>query len=543
MCFSYHDIGDIPFSNGKTLKELLIYDGLSYWWCCKPALIADFWKNDNARFGILPKLHFYCSKYFGFVEDIVDVIANFCVRISDIEFQSNIMTDNGEQNKKIIFRASTSRWIVSKDMHNITLPYYDGIISHLPKTLIPEMIITDVPTPDVFRKYRMISKKCKFKVRASTLYYSPETRSRVSASRRFFRSIWDEIKSDSKWFECISPVVGLDTVTLRQKMEYFLLCTCPLTARYNYLTESMLQKEKPTGIMLTGEQSLIGTGWVFLAKKYNVPLIGLQHGILLDDVKDNTYLQHNKDDINLNMRLQSHPLPDLTLVYGTADYDMLVNRAYYPPNRVKITGNPKYDVVPYYLTSRKEILQKYNIQAENKKIILWATQSHALSMDEALIYMRVIFSAVSSSQNLKLLIKPHPAEGEDMMQLYHEEQKKYPDLDVTYFTGTDNTSELISISDLVIVRNSTVGQEAIAFQKPLVVLDVSENPDAGMFVKEGVAVGVYNPDNLSTAICELLDDDTCISTAREEYISKYLYKVDGQSAKRCVDCLLSLINQ
>jgi UDP-N-acetylglucosamine 2-epimerase len=92
----------------------------------------------------------------------------------------------------------------------------------------------------------------------------------------------------------------------------------------------------------------------------------------------------------------------------------------------------------------------------------------------------------------------------------------------------------------MITRVSTAAIEAVAMNKPVIVLNLSGEPDPVEYVKEGVAYGVYNRDNLEQAILKLLEEDS-LSKSREQYIKKYLYKIDGKATERVVDIIKDLV--
>ena len=104
-----------------------------------------------------------------------------------------------------------------------------------------------------------------------------------------------------------------------------------------------------------------------------------------------------------------------------------------------------------------------------------------------------------------------------------------------------NTYEQIFVCDLLITRHSTTGLEAVALNKPVIVLNLDDGTDYAGYVKEGVARGVYKDDDLTTAIKELLQDDTYLAKNRDRYIEKYLYKIDGKAYERVVDVIENML--
>lgn len=208
--------------------------------------------------------------------------------------------------------------------------------------------------------------------------------------------------------------------------------------------------------------------------------------------------------------------------------------------KVVVMGQPRYDI----LTLADKIYDKKKIVSDlgldpNKKIVLWCTQTHGQSLDENVSSINAVYSTmVSIKDYAQLLIKLHPGEDQHA-PLYHENTLYQPMIlnrDVDIYA-------LLSICDLVITKNSTTAMEAVILNKPVIILNLSGEPDRVNYVREGVALGVYDPENLSSAIGKLLDDGSILHEKREEYIKKYLYKVDGKATERVLELIKSLLEE
>jgi CDP-glycerol glycerophosphotransferase (TagB/SpsB family) len=106
-----------------------------------------------------------------------------------------------------------------------------------------------------------------------------------------------------------------------------------------------------------------------------------------------------------------------------------------------------------------------------------------------------------------------------------------------------NTYELLNACDLAITKWSTTGLEAIALNKPLLILNLGGEPDRVEYVKEGVALGVYNEKDLTPTIEKSLKDDSELAKNRGKYLEKYLYKIDGKATERVVNLIGEMIKE
>lgn len=211
-------------------------------------------------------------------------------------------------------------------------------------------------------------------------------------------------------------------------------------------------------------------------------------------------------------------------------------------DKVAVTGLPRYDILSKAnkIYSRSDFLKRYNINPEHR-IVLWSTQCHVFSDEENTANFEEIFGAVKDLKDVTLAIKQHPAEEER----YTEEilrRIKEDEINAVITPKDSDTYELLSVCDLMITRHSTTAMEAVALNKPVIILNLSGKPDPVEYVAEGVALGVYRNGNLRSAIERLLKDDSALASNRERYIEKYLYKIDGKATQRVLDIIMRSID-
>jgi|BioPla2DNA2_1021312.scaffolds.fasta_scaffold32688_3 CDP-glycerol glycerophosphotransferase (TagB/SpsB family) len=207
---------------------------------------------------------------------------------------------------------------------------------------------------------------------------------------------------------------------------------------------------------------------------------------------------------------------------------------------VVVMGQPRYDI----LARANEIYDKNKIISDlgldpNKKIILWCTQTHGQSLDENVSSINAVYSTMASiKSDAQLLIKLHPDEDQNA-PLYHENTLYQPKI----LKRDVDTCAILSICNLMITKNSTTAMEAVILNKPVIILNLSGDPDRVNYVHEGVALGVYDPANLPATVEKLLDDSSILHEKREDYIKKYLYKVDGKATERVVSLIKPLLEE
>jgi glycosyltransferase involved in cell wall biosynthesis len=207
--------------------------------------------------------------------------------------------------------------------------------------------------------------------------------------------------------------------------------------------------------------------------------------------------------------------------------------------KVVVTGQPRYDVLYHAdkIYDRTKIMRDLGLNS-NKKMVLWTTSTHSLSLEKNLKCIKAVYNTISSLKDVQLVIKLHPEEDQNA-SLYKEDKPFKP----VIVEGRADTYALLYACDLMITKSSTTATEAVALNKPVIILNLSGEPDPIDSVKEGVALGVYKEEDLKTAIEKLLKDDSELAKNRKHYIEKYLYKIDGKATERVINLIEEMIKE
>lgn len=302
---------------------------------------------------------------------------------------------------------------------------------------------------------------------------------------------------------------------------------------FNLLTaEYIIDKVKPKSIFLTCEYCGIQKQLTYVSNSKNVTTFALQHGIISPTHYGYIFNEGDKRKVIL---------ANITFIFGQYFYDLLTKKSIYTPNQVVVTGQPRYDVLYYAneIYNRDNFLKNYKIDSSNK-IILWTTQCHGISNEENLKNFKAVFDTMQNIKNVTLIIKQHPGEGKRYTKMLEDCLNDYT-LNAVVMPKNSDTYEQLFICDLLITKTSTTAMEAVALNKPVIILNLSGDSDPVDYVKEGVAFGVYNEEDLKPAIEKLVEDDFEQAKNRKEYIEKYLYKIDGKAAERVVSFLIQII--
>jgi len=176
-------------------------------------------------------------------------------------------------------------------------------------------------------------------------------------------------------------------------------------------------------------------------------------------------------------------LPDYYLSSGTFFTD--IKSRHHVAKKVVTTGLPRYDILydASEVYSRDAFFRIHKIDP-CRKMLLWATQSHTLSPEENSATVKAILRASKEITDIILVIKQHPAEGEECTRLLKEMIKEYQS-DAIITPKDSDTYELLSICDLHITRTSTTAREAVAMNKPVIILTLVEMMTEWNMLKKG----------------------------------------------------------
>ena len=267
---------------------------------------------------------------------------------------------------------------------------------------------------------------------------------------------------------------------------------------------------------------------VFLSKQLHIPTIALQHGI---------------SNSSSWIKLYSNPentkfIPNITCVFGDADKNFLLAHGIYTPDQLVVTGSPRYDII-YHADEiySREIFCANNNIPQNHRIILWTTQSHGMTDEENIRQLNLVFGACDAIPDITLVIKQHPGEKKKHYRLINSYCRRCR-LSSVILPKDSDTFEALYSSDLVITFHSTTGREAVAFKKPVVVLDPH---DRGGYIGEGVGMGIFSIPQAVDTITSLLKDDNILAANREKYIERNFYAIDGKSTERVVRVIESIM--
>jgi len=550
MDYEDDDLGRIQrihkstLNGGKTLVELAYYDGASMWWNVHP-MFLNVMSTDSyfpmRRARLLVRLFRIVGPYLLIVYDLCMKIL---MRLKNVP--RPIRERSNGRERTIAFLTQNMEWERVLDSASGTYRKGDrffqslieecqsrgyGILSFYPSLVQPG------------RGARILKEKLTDWEVAHVpleMYADLSVWKKYLSASRHFREIWKSVRSD-KTLMNISISDGItEHKKLMAHLEFYFTFLFPYLVRESGLCVNFIQREHPSVLVLTNEYGWIERSYLVSANREGVRTIGIQHGII--HPRHSGYI-HDEENMQRQTSNPLHcPIPDITAVSGSYDYDLLTKLAFYPTDTVAITGQPRYDILFYAskLYSRRRFFERNGID-QNHKVVLWATQAHGLSFEENQKNYECVFNTIRGMKNVTLVVKQHPGEPES----YTEEIRKKIDYfnvsNVVMVSKGSDMYELTYVCDILLTKTSTTAIEAIALDKPVIVLDLGSAQESADYVKDGVALEVRNAADLKSAINSILDGNYNISNIRNDYIARRLFRIDGESSKRTANLIEAMI--
>lgn len=224
-------------------------------------------------------------------------------------------------------------------------------------------------------------------------------------------------------------------------------------------------------------------------------------------------------------------------VSGSFVRDILVRNGA-PPERVRITGQPRFD--PVFDARPTPDPEVERLRALGKRIVAFlpdASYQHLFNSEEddrqrALLAIR----GVQGFEDALVVIKPHPDEPAERYQAMIDSGPYRGEV----YRG-NNLHALIRASDLVVTGTSTTGLETVLLGKPLIVLDVARSSfmkkghEYMPYVASGVALPVKDEATYRDALASLLRGSEAarrLAEGREAFIAAHAHLPDGRATER-----------
>ncbi|MBN2014538.1 MAG: CDP-glycerol glycerophosphotransferase family protein [Candidatus Altiarchaeota archaeon] len=526
---SVKNFSHTPIEDGRDLRDILEYDGFSLWWFIEPYLYNRVLEVMKGESNLLISYIRSGSKYWIFVKFVVRCLLGKILRPLHLRRPPCVLVISSALN----WRNSNDPQS-GKKKKDIML---GDVIATL-KQIGHSVITLDQVTTSSGDMKSVIEKNCEDLGTwiPAEAYLSPSIFLKTLRTAQRLKTLLYELKKNRKFVEALRSNGRLLFEDIEEDLNLCFRYHLPKDALYFEMMKKAVDVEKPDIIVVTCEYGSLGLAAIMAGRTRGIPTLALQHGVI--HPKHFAYV-HAADEVSEDISPRFYPLPDKTAVYGTYDKHVLTEINAYPESSIVVTGQPRYDILAHASStfSRETTIKKIGLNPD-KKLMLWTTQSHGLTIEENRRSFFEVYRTINElSERVQLVIKLHPGETD-----YRMHKSIADEVGISPVITKDiDIYEIIHACDLMITKASTTGLEAIALNKPVIILNFGGEPDIFDYVKEGVAAGVYRENELKATIERLLEDDSKLAKNRGAYIEKHLYRIDGKATERVVDLIRKMI--
>ena len=520
---------EIKINSNQNIKDILKFDHTSLWWFFNSRLHFEtrliITTRNNKRIQ-KRDIKFILPSFFGRNYILIKVIVRFLFgKLCNLRYKRS------SSSNPIIFTGYAHYWrnFTHTSSKNINNDIMFGDIFKKMEEFDYDVLALDIDSTFLIDFSTLLEKMffTKGLWRPIESYLTLNLIKNVYKLCDGYDTNWKKLKYDSAFIDSLQ-CDGTPLNSLEQYFDMFFKYDVFQAVLYIELMKRAIEITKAKAIVVMCEYCIFGKAAIIAGKIQGVPTIAIQHGIITPTHSGYIFNKEDKDEIIL---------PDITCVYGQYHHDLLTKDSIYEPEQVIVTGQPRYDILHHIdkIYSKKRFLEKYEITPEHK-LVLWTTQSHGLSDEENTKNLMAMFKATQNLKNTTLIIKQHPGERKKHTQKIKQYLTNYK-INAVMVPKSSNIYEQIFVCDLLITKHSTTAMEAVALNKPVIVLSLIDSTDYAGYVEEGIARGVYKEEDLTTTIEELLQDDSYLAKNRDKYINKYMDNIDGKASERVVDII------
>jgi UDP-N-acetylglucosamine 2-epimerase len=326
---------------------------------------------------------------------------------------------------------------------------------------------------------------------------------------------------------------GLDLwPVLQPELEAAALLQWPWSARAMDEAGAALDALSPRAVVTYAEAGGWGRALCLEARRRGVPSIGIQHGFIYRHWLN---YRHEADEMRATGEDRGFPAPDRTLLFDEQASTHLQSAGHFAASQLAITGNARLDELAARVNQigadeRAATRQSLGAQKDHKLVVLAAKRSELGHALDALV------AAVAASPDVRLAIKTHPAETEEV---YRSATAGASNISIV--AGHADLARLLAAADAIVTMNSTVAVDGLVLGVPALVVGLPNN--LSPFVEAGVMLGANGEEAIRERLHALLYDPEArrhLVEAAQRFASAHGMHADGQAAARAAEAILSL---
>jgi hypothetical protein len=195
------------------------------------------------------------------------------------------------------------------------------------------------------------------------------------------------------------------------------------------------------------------------------------------------------------------------------------------PTRVVVTGQPRFDT----LVNRPPVTRASLGLPPAGRLLLWILDPFPIAENRAILAQ--LAAVVAQLAEVTLVIRPHPSMSDTdwlVAETHHQRT-------IHVSPAARNLHDVITCCDAVLIQGSTVGIEALALNRPVIVFPADPENVFHRHYDTPAVQHCTTPAALHTALNQLFSHgaaEAALRNERQAFVHSALYQLDGQSAAR-----------
>jgi surface carbohydrate biosynthesis protein (TIGR04326 family) len=276
------------------------------------------------------------------------------------------------------------------------------------------------------------------------------------------------------------------------------------------------------------------------SKKHKVKSFAFQHSAIGQNWL-NYYFDENEIQLaNKNPDDKRFlPLPDCFVTAGEYPQKVMLQNGF-RHNQLHLCGALRYDHLADYLKNRKskrDLKSIYKI-SNDKPIIMILSGVNAKESDDLLTSVFVALKTISTEYTVYYKMHPLARNESRIKKIYNQVGIEN---ELTILPVNANYFDFISMADVTVFNNSTIGVESIALGVPAISYESYHSMTSFDIVEVGDAVyHAINAEEISSSLTSIIEKNERLTRAQESWptaITDTFYKLDGHSTKRFIEII------
>jgi diadenosine tetraphosphatase ApaH/serine/threonine PP2A family protein phosphatase len=280
----------------------------------------------------------------------------------------------------------------------------------------------------------------------------------------------------------------------------------PLVAAEVRAAEALLQQHRVQSLLLVSDAHHGSRLLTLVGRKLGIPSVVVQHGATFAPWG---YLPLHADRF---------------AAWGESSRQWMLERGA-DPERVVVTGQPRFDT----LANRSPVTRPALSLPQAGRLLLWIVDPFPIAENRAIL--TELAAVVAQLADVTLVIRPHPSMS-DTEWLVAETQHQRA---IHVSPAALNLHDVITCCDAVLIQGSTVGIEALALNRPVIVFPADPENVFHRHYDTPAVQHCATPAALLTALQHLFSQgaaEAALHNERQAFVRNALYQLDGQSAAR-----------